>query len=125
MNLLKDEQELMKKGTDMMQRKIDNIYENNILIPKESNGNPNSRTNVEEGNEHREQSAFMNNMQEEVRRLHYKLESKDAVINKLKSRIQKSSNGNADDDDRNDNQDFNKDPELDFIIEGQNEEVST
>jgi hypothetical protein len=103
MNLLKDEQELMKKGTDMMQRKIDNIYENNILIPKESNGNPNSRTNVEEGNEHREQSAFMNNMQEEVRRLHYKLEGKDAVINKLKSRIQKSSNGNADDDDMNDN----------------------
>ena len=38
MNLLKDENKIMREGTEIMQRKIDNIYENHILIAKEGGG---------------------------------------------------------------------------------------
>ena len=65
-NLLKDENRIMREGTEVMQRKIDHIYEHHILIAKEGGGQ-----NQAEENEHKEQSAFMKNIQEEVRKLHF------------------------------------------------------
>ena len=37
-NLLKDENRIMREGTEVMQRKIDHIYEHHILIAKEGGG---------------------------------------------------------------------------------------
>ena len=34
-NLVKDQMKIQKEGNDMLQKKIDQLYNNNILIPKE------------------------------------------------------------------------------------------
>ena len=66
MACLTDENKILREGADVRQRKIDHIYEHHILIPKEGGGQ-----NQHEESEHREQSAFMKNIQEEVRKLHF------------------------------------------------------
>jgi hypothetical protein len=38
MHLLEQEGQIMKESKDVMQRKIDHIYDNNILIAKEDGG---------------------------------------------------------------------------------------
>lgn len=79
MDLLKGTNRIMTEQKDMLQKKIDHIYENNILINKEGK----STSNKEEEEQNKEQSAFMNNVQEEVRKLHFQLKQKDTVIHKL------------------------------------------
>jgi len=82
----------------MLSKKIDHIYNNNILIPKE--GKDDEENQREEKNT---KDVFVDNIQEEVRKLHYQIQSKDKVINELKSFIKKSKNG--EDNDSNDDQD--------------------
>ena len=69
MNLLKGENRIVSESKEMLQKKIDHIYENNILINKEGK----SSSNKEEEEQNKEQSTFMNNIQEEVRKLHFQL----------------------------------------------------
>tara|TARA_B110000503_G_C6773245_1_gene260229 strand:+ start:192 stop:434 length:243 start_codon:yes stop_codon:yes gene_type:complete len=73
-----------------MQRKIDHIYDNNILIAKEGGSKVG---NNDEKNELNDQTAFMTNMQEEVRKLHVQLKKKDDMINSLKNFIDKNNEG--------------------------------
>jgi len=82
----------------MLSKKIDHIYNNNILIPKE--GKDDEENQREEKNT---KDVFVDNIQEEVRKLHYQIQSKDKVISELKSFIKKSKNG--EDNDSNDDQD--------------------
>jgi len=35
---MRDEIKILKEGNDMFQSKVDNIYKNNILIPKKDDG---------------------------------------------------------------------------------------
>jgi len=70
MACLTDENKIMREGTEVMQRKIDHIYEHHILIPKEGGGQS-QRDDIHCESEHREQAAFMKNIQEEVRKLHF------------------------------------------------------
>ena len=58
MNLLKGENRILTESKDMLQKKIDHIYENNILINKEGK----SASNKEEEEQSKEQSTFMNNI---------------------------------------------------------------
>ena len=69
MNLLKGENRIINESKDMLKKKIDHILENNILINKEGK----SSSNKEEEEQNKEQNAFMNNIQEEVRKLHFQL----------------------------------------------------
>jgi len=80
----------------MLSKKIDHIYNNNILIPKE--GKDDEENQREEKNT---KDVFVDNIQEEVRKLHYQIQSKDKVISELKSFIKKSKN----DEDNNSNDD--------------------
>jgi len=82
----------------MLSKKIDHIYNNNILIPKE--GKDDEENQREEKNT---KDVFVDNIQEEVRKLHYQIQSKDKVISELKSFIKKSKNG--EDNNSNDDQD--------------------
>ena len=59
----------MTEGKDAVQRKIDNIYDNHILIAKEGGGAMNSQGKQDMD----EQNIFMSNIQEEVRKLHLQL----------------------------------------------------
>jgi len=59
----------------MLSKKIDHIYNNNILIPKE--GKDDEENQREEKNT---KDVFVDNIQEEVRKLHYQIQSKDKVI---------------------------------------------
>lgn len=59
----------------MLQKKIDQIYNHNILIPKEGKDNE-----AQERDDKNQKQEFMNNIQEEVRKLHYQLQSKDQTI---------------------------------------------
>lgn len=49
----------------MLQKKIDQIYAHNIIIPKDS------KDNGEEQDDFKSKSEFVENIQEEVRKLHY------------------------------------------------------
>ena len=69
MNLLKGENRIINESKDMLKKKIDHILENNILINKEGK----SSSNKEEEEQNKEQNAFMNNIKEEVRKLHFQL----------------------------------------------------
>lgn len=109
MNLLKGENRIINETKEMLQKKIDHIYENNILINKEGK----SSSNKEEEEQNKEQSAFMNNVQEEVRKLHFQLKQKDTIINKLTKLIEKRGEG----DDEYGNQDDSK-AEIDKILHG-------
>ena len=62
---------IMRESNELFQRKIDNIYTNNILIAKEGLQGTNK---VEESKEDdRDKNKFMKTVQEEVRRLHFQL----------------------------------------------------
>jgi hypothetical protein len=109
MNLLKGENRIINETKEMLQKKIDHIYENNILINKEGK----SSSNKEEEEQNKEQSAFMNNIQEEVRKLHFQLKQKDSIINKLTKLIEKKGEG----DDEYGNQDESQ-AEVEKILNG-------
>ena len=68
-----------KEANDMLQKKIDQLYNNNILIPKEGKD-----SEAQEKDDQNQKQEFMNNIQEEVRKLHYQLQGKDQIINQLK-----------------------------------------
>ena len=70
MNQMRDEIKILKEGNDMFQSKVDNIYKNNILIPKKDDGS--KKQNTEEKKD-QEENVFITNMQEEVRKLHFQL----------------------------------------------------
>ena len=108
MNLLKGENRIINESKDMLQKKIDHIYENNILINKEGK----SSSNKEEEEQSKEQSTFMNNIQEEVRKLHFQLKQKDSIINKLTKLVEKKGEG-----DEYGNEDDTK-TEIDKIMQG-------
>ena len=74
----------------MLQKKIDQIYNNNILIPKEGKDNE-----AQERDDQNQKQEFMNNIQEEVRKLHYQLQGKDQIINQLKQLIHKNQDPNS------------------------------
>ena len=63
----------------MLQKKIDQLYNNNILIPKEGKD-----SEAQEKDDQNQKREFMDNIQEEVRKLHYQLQGKDQIINQLK-----------------------------------------
>jgi len=73
-----------------MQRKIDHIYDNNILIAREGGS---KAANDNDKNELNENTVFMTNIQEEVRKLHVQLKNKDDMINSLKNFIDKNNEG--------------------------------
>jgi hypothetical protein len=52
----------------MLQKKIDQIYSHNIIIPKDGKDNEDM-----EKDEFKSKSEFVDNIQEEVRKLHYQL----------------------------------------------------
>lgn len=94
----------------MLQKKIDQLYNHNILIPKEGKDNE-----AQERDDKNQKQEFMNNIQEEVRKLHYQLQSKDQTITQLKHLIQKNADPNhMDDADQND--------ELQRILQSNNAE---
>ena len=66
---------IQKEANDMLQKKIDQIYSHNIIIPKEGKDNEDM-----EKDEFKSKSEFVDNIQEEVRKLHYQLQNKDQVI---------------------------------------------
>ena len=74
-NLVRDQMKIQKEANDMLQKKIDQIYNHNILIPKEGKDNE-----AQERDDKNQKQEFMNNIQEEVRKLHYQLQSKDQTI---------------------------------------------
>lgn len=84
-NLVKDQMKIQKEASDMLQKKIDQIYKHNILIPKEGKDNE-----AQERDDQNQKNEFMNNIQEEVRKLHYQLQNKDQTINQLKQLIKKN-----------------------------------
>ena len=74
----------------MLQTKIDQIYSHNIIIPKDSKDKED-----EEQDEFKSKSEFVDNIQEEVRKLHYQLQNKDQTIVSLKQLISKNSDPNS------------------------------
>ena len=74
----------------MLQKKIDQIYSHNIIIPKDSKD-----TDDMEQSDLKNKSEFVENIQEEVRKLHYQLQNKDQTINQLRQLIQKNSDPNS------------------------------
>ena len=81
---------IQKEANDMLQKKIDQIYAHNIIIPKDSKDKED-----EEQDELRGEKEFVNNIQEEVRKLHYQLQNKDQVILQLKQLIQSNVDPNS------------------------------
>lgn len=73
----------------MLQKKIDQIYSHNIIIPKDSKDNDDM-----EKDDLKNKSEFVDNIQEEVRKLHYQLQNKDKVIVELRQLIQKNADPN-------------------------------
>lgn len=73
---------IQKEANDMLQKKIDQIYSHNIIIPKDSKDNDD-----QEQDDFKSKSEFVENIQEEVRKLHYQLQNKDQTINQLKQLI--------------------------------------
>ena len=65
-NLVKDQMKIHKEANDMLQKKIDQLYNNNILIPKEGKD-----SEAQEKDDQNQKREFMDNIQEEVRKLHY------------------------------------------------------
>lgn len=74
----------------MLQKKIDQIYSHNIIIPKDSKDDDD-----QEKDDFKNKSEFVENIQEEVRKLHYQLQNKDQTINQLKQLIQKNNDPNS------------------------------
>lgn len=74
----------------MLQKKIDQIYSHNIIIPKDTKDNDD-----QERDDFKNKSVFVDNIQEEVRKLHYQLQNKDKVIVDLRQLIQKSADPNS------------------------------
>lgn len=72
--MLNDDNMIMKKNEEIMQMKLKNIRENNILIPKEKDK---AGSNVHQQEEDQSQQEMINHIQEEVRKLHYQLIQKD------------------------------------------------
>lgn len=70
-NLLRDENNILKESQENMQRKFDDIYENNILIAKQ--GESKSHYIHEEEKEQKQELKAMTNIQEEIRKLHFQL----------------------------------------------------
>lgn len=77
-----------------MQRKIEHIYDNNILIPKEDGGN---KLNEADKIEQNEENLKFNNIQEEIRKLHFQLKQKDQLVNSLKAFCERKNNEEKDD----------------------------
>ena len=69
----------------MLEKKLEQLHNNNILIPKEGKDDE----EIERDEENQKQQ-FITNIQEEVRKLHYQLQAKDQVINQLKQYISKN-----------------------------------
>lgn len=88
MHLMQDENKILKEGQVVFQRKFEDIYENHILIAKHDGMNS-ANTNQHEEDDQKQEFKIMNNMQDEVRKLHFQLSQKDQVINKLKSLVKK------------------------------------
>jgi len=66
--LLKDENKMLKDARDVFQDKLDDVYRNHILISKQD-GNSSKPSHEEE--ELRHEFKAMDNIQEEVRKLHF------------------------------------------------------
>ena len=75
-----------------MQLKINHIYDNNILIPKEGGGDQADKKGIDE------QNALMTNLQEEVRKLHHQLKKKDDAVNQLKWFVEKKNKEEEEED---------------------------
>jgi hypothetical protein len=56
-NLVKDQMKIQKEASDMLQKKIDQIYKHNILIPKEGKDNE-----AQERDDQNQKNEFMNNI---------------------------------------------------------------
>ena len=69
---------------------MSSLYENNIIISREGK-------NTGRNTESKEENEFMKNLTEEVRKLHFQIQQRDKVINKLKQSLekQKAKNGDA------------------------------
>lgn len=80
-SLLKDENKILKESQENMNKRLEDIYENHILIAKYDHQR---NTNLQEEEEQKAEYKAMNNIQDEVRKLHIQLQQKDAVINQLK-----------------------------------------
>lgn len=94
MGLLKDENKILFEGKEFLQSKLDHIYEHNILIQKD--GDKPMNQDLEEKN--KQQHTYMNNVQEEIRKLHFQLKRKDLALLKLKQYIQASKNSDEEQD---------------------------
>lgn len=96
----------------MLQKKIDQIYSHNIIIPKDNK----DKEDMEQ-DEFKSKSEFVDNIQEEVRKLHYQLQNKDATIVQLKQLIQRNADPNSFED--NDQQE-----EMNRILQTNTNEVN-
>lgn len=67
-NLLLDEKKIMMETKDMLQKKIDDIYDNNILIARDGD-KPHQKVD----DDSRKESKQMENIHEEIRKLHFQV----------------------------------------------------
>ena len=80
--LFKDQIKVLNESQSAIQRKIDDLYANNIIIAKEGDAQPLAPGKNTE-------ATFMANVQGEIRKLHSQLQKKEHVINQLKFLIGK------------------------------------
>ena len=70
LNLLTNENNILKQSQHMLQVKLDHIYENNILIAKEGKENQEDK---EKEAERKDKNDFVDNVTDEIRKLHFQL----------------------------------------------------
>ena len=106
-NLLLDEKKIMMETKDMLQKKIDDIYDNNILIARDGD-----KPHQQIDDDARKETKQMENIHEEIRKLHFQVKQKDTIIHQLKQYIQKNKDLDAEEIDV----DRVGDPEIDKIL---------
>ena len=95
---------------DMLQKKIDDIYDNNILIARDGD-----KPHQKNDDDSRKESKQMENIHEEIRKLHFQVKQKDTIIHQLKQYIKKNNDLVGDEIDV----DRAGDPEIDKILASQ------
>lgn len=83
--ILTGESKQIKESYDKLLAKLTNIQDNHIIIPKESNYYGTDDRLISTSDE-----QYLNNLQDEVRKLHFQLKQKDSIIDKLKQTVQES-----------------------------------
>ena len=71
LNLMKDEKMVLTQSKDMLQKKLDDIYDNHILIDKVGGSSTASSAEKHQEEKKKEESEYENNITNEIRKLHF------------------------------------------------------